>query len=175
MRTITTTAYLFNELSEEAKQKAINNLSDINVEHGWWDCTYEDAKEIGLKITSFDLYRNKGCSGKFIGDAHITANKIIENHGKECDTYITARDFQKDWDALVAKHSDGINISVVAEDKESEFDDEADDLEEEFLNSLLEDYANILQNEYDYLTSEEAIIETIEANEYEFDINGKLI
>ena len=32
----------------------------------------------------------------------------------------------------------------------------------------------LLRREYDYFTSEEAIIETIEANEYEFDENGNL-
>ena len=32
-----------------------------------------------------------------------------------------------------------------------------------------------LNNDYDYLTSEEAIMETIEANGYEFNENGKII
>jgi len=31
-----------------------------------------------------------------------------------------------------------------------------------------------LRNECDYLSSEEAIIETIEANEYTFEANGKM-
>jgi hypothetical protein len=39
----------------------------------------------------------------------------------------------------------------------------------------LEDYSIILQKECDYLSSEESIIETIEANDYEFDIDGNLI
>jgi len=33
----------------------------------------------------------------------------------------------------------------------------------------------MLQKEYEYQMSDEAIIETIEANEYEFTENGKLI
>ncbi len=41
-----------------------------------------------------------------------------------------------------------------------------------FLNSLIEDYSIILQKESEYLMSNEAIIETIEANEYEFKANG---
>jgi hypothetical protein len=47
-------------------------------------------------------------------------------------------------------------------------------MEGEFLKSLLEDYRIILSKEYDYLTSRESIIETIEANEYEFDENGNI-
>jgi hypothetical protein len=62
----------------------------------------------------------------------------------------------------------------VSEDNEQAFDDECDDLENEFKNNLLEEYANILQLECEYLQSEEAIKETIEANEYEFDEDGNL-
>jgi hypothetical protein len=32
-----------------------------------------------------------------------------------------------------------------------------------------------MQNEYDYLTSREAIVESIESNEYEFEEDGSLI
>ena len=46
--------------------------------------------------------------------------------------------------------------------------------EDDFLQSLCEDYRIILRNEYEYLTSEEAIIETIESNEYYFTEDGKL-
>ena len=57
----------------------------------------------------------------------------------------------------------------------SESEDKMIDLENEFLQSLLEDYSIMLQNESEYLQSAEAIRETIEANEYEFTEDGKLI
>jgi len=57
MRTIETTVYKFDELSDEAKQQSIENLYDLNVDYEWWDCTYEDAENIGLKISEFDLDR----------------------------------------------------------------------------------------------------------------------
>ena len=47
-------------------------------------------------------------------------------------------------------------------------------LEAEFLKSILEDYSIILQKEYEYLTSREAVEETIEANDYHFTENGNL-
>ena len=53
--------------------------------------------------------------------------------------------------------------------------EDLEDLNKEFLRSLCEDYRIILQKEYEYLTSEEAIIETIEVNEYEFTEEGELI
>ena len=49
------------------------------------------------------------------------------------------------------------------------------DVADDFKKDLQAEYASILQREYEYLTSEEAIRNTIEANEYEFDIDGKLI
>ena len=49
--------YEFNELSEEAKEKAIEKLWNINVDYEWWDCVYDDAENIGLKIKEFDLDR----------------------------------------------------------------------------------------------------------------------
>jgi hypothetical protein len=48
-------------------------------------------------------------------------------------------------------------------------------MESEFEESLIEDYSILLQKEYDYQTSEEAIIETIEANDYEFTEEGELV
>ena len=43
------------------------------------------------------------------------------------------------------------------------------------MNDLCSWLYKTLEAEYDYMTSEAAIIETIEANEYEFDENGKRI
>jgi len=39
---------------------------------------------------------------------------------------------------------------------------------------LCRDLYRSLEKEYDYLTSEGAILESLEANEYEFDINGNI-
>ena len=169
--TVETKIYKFNELSDEAKEKAIESLFDINVNYDWWDCTYEDASQIGIELTYFDLGRASYCTGN-INDIEETANLIILNHGDICTTYETARTYLNDRSMLVQKYSDGINIDRVHEDKKHEFDCECDDLDKEFRRSILEDYRIILQKEYEHLTSKESIIETIEANEYEFTING---
>ena len=62
-------------------------------------------------------------------------------------------------------------------DPEYEEYNESDDYKElceEFQRTICEDYLIILQMECEYLTSEEAVIETIEANEYEFTVDGDL-
>ncbi len=48
------------------------------------------------------------------------------------------------------------------------------ELEAAFLKSILEDYSTILQNECEYLMSDEAVTETIQANQYTFTESGKM-
>jgi hypothetical protein len=173
--TVTREIYTFEELSEKAKEKALQKLLNINLDHNWWNDEYEDAKNIGLKITAFGLDRNKHAEGKFICSATEVADKIMIEHGNECETYKTAFNFLNERDTLVRKFSDGISTDIVTKENEYKFDQEADELEEQFLEDILEDYANILQKQYEYLYSDEAIIETIEANEYEFTEDGEQI
>ena len=174
MKTKTYNVYTFDELTDEQKEKAIENLRNINVDYDWWDATYYDASEIGLQLESFDLDRNRHATGKFIDGVENVARLIIENYGATCETYKIAVAYQHDRDALVSKLSDGKNTYVVTEENEIEFDEQCDELDESFLKDLLEDYSINLQNEYKYRMSDESIIETIQANEYEFTENGKI-
>jgi len=167
MKTVTLNLYKFNELSESAKETAISELAYINTEIDWWESIYEDAKMIGLKITSFDLDRNRNAKGEFITSASEVIEEILGSHGENCETYKTALKYKKSF----------LGISVKYKDKgEDNWDEqsEIEDTEDEFLNDILEDYSIILQHECDYLTSKEQIIETIEANEYDFTEDGKL-
>jgi hypothetical protein len=170
MKTKTIEIYSFAELSEEAKEKAIQQFSDLNLYDDWWDCIYEDAEEIGLKITSFDIDRNLHAKGDLYYKCEKVAQKIIDNHGEECDTYKLAKSFMQDW----STQEEAFNNDPDNEDDDFEDSDDADDLYEEFERALLEEYAIILQKEYEYRFSDAAIIEGIEANEYEFTKEGKL-
>src|SRR3990167_1190316 len=161
MKTITVNLYSFNELSKEAKEKALQNLIDINVDYNWWESTYEDAANIGLKITSFGLDRDSHAKGEFSIYPTEAANKILSEHGENCETYKTAKNYLEE-------------IKVIDETTEDEGQEELTDIQEEFLKSLLEDYSIILQKEYEYLTSEKALIETIEANDYTFEADGTM-
>ena len=170
MRTVQTPVYKFEELSENAKKTAIEKLYDINVDHDWWDSVYDDANTIGCKIKGFDTDRGNHCDLK-CDDAHETARLIVENHGETCDTRKLADEYLKDHDKI---------IDEAERDEDGELSDEhavdklLDELNAEFQRALGEEYLSILRKEYEYLTSEEAIIETIEANEYEFTEDGKM-
>jgi len=170
MRIVETKVYSFSELSEDAKKKVLENLHDINVNYDWWDSTYEDAANIGLKIDSFDLERGRYCKGSLIWSAPEVAANIFRDHGDTCETFKTATNFMEQWQPVFNDYMDESSKGY----ESAENEDKLSELENEFLSSLLEDYRLILQNEYDYLASEEAIIESIEANNYEFTEEGKL-
>jgi len=152
MRTILTTVYKFDELTEAGKRKALENLYDINVDFDWWENTYTDAETIGCKITEFDLDRGSYCR-LTCPDAHETARLIVENHGETCETYKLAKEYLKDYN------------------EDGEYQGEHDAA---FERALGEEYLSILRQEYEYQTSEEAIKETIEANDYDFTNEGRI-
>lgn len=173
MKTIEIKLFKFDELSEEAKQTALEAMYYINFYDDWYESIYEDAELIGAKIEGFDIDRGSYCQLSLKWSASEVCNKIKEEHGETCDTYKLAETFLEDWSKLVAKYSDGIKLDEVTEDNEYDFDNEADDLEEEFRKSLSEEYLSMLRQEYKYRASKEAIIEVIEANDYDFTENGK--
>jgi len=174
MRTVTehTKVYPFEELSEDGQDKAIELLHDLNVSFEWWDLTYEDAANIGLKITEFDIDRGSFCHGDWTEDAEDVARLIIEQHGEACETHKDAKAFQEELDMLEKEYF--ANPDYDPEYKDFEDSDNYTSACLEFLRTVCEDYRIMLQKGYEYLTSEEKIIEAIKANEYEFTEDGKI-
>ena len=163
MRTESRTLYLFGELSDSAKQKAIDRHRYCNVEDAeWWDCIYEAAERIGLKLTSFDLGCGSYCEGHFTMAGVEVAHAIIAEHGPDCETYKDAENYLKEYADLPLEEG---------EDVPSDSDIEL--VEREFLAFLLEDYRIMLQHEYDYLTSDETAAESLECNGVEFLEDGR--
>ena len=170
--TATRALYKFNELTQEQKDQAVQKLYDLNVDHEWWDCTYEDANIVGLNITAFDIDRASYCE-LTMGDAESTVKLIGENHGEDCDTHKAAVAYQEERKRIKA----GGNLEGGTFDNQERIEELEEDLQEAsdiFGNNLSECYLTILRKGYEYLTSDEAIIETIEANDYEFDESGDL-
>lgn len=156
MKTKVINLYNYNEASNELKEKILSNYSDINTEHTWWDLVYEDTENIGLLITSFDLDRNNFCKGELLHDLKYTIESILDNHGKECETF---------------------KIALKYKELNENFDNENCDYEDfknDFCDELSNCYLQILKNEYDYKTSKEAIEDTLINDEYYFNESGKI-
>ena len=179
IETTTRELFSFDELSDTAKEKAVNNLWDINVNYDWWESVYDDAETVEIKIIEFDLDRNRHVAAN-IQNPINTAELILKNHGETCDTCKLAKSFLGEiapfqvWN----NRADESNFDVFRKhgvyDKYRANEEKIDELEIDFKNDICEEYSGILQREYDYLTSAESIIETTLANDYEFTKDGKL-
>lgn len=172
MKTKTIEIYEFDELSKSAQDKAIDNIRTINNDYEWWDSIYEDAETIGLCLTGFGLDRNRHTTGYFKDGAEGCAHLIIDNHGETCATTVSAKVYLLDRNRFI----ENARQWMPDEELEGEYNLTSllDDLNEEFLKSILEDYSMSLQREYEYLSSKENLLEVIACNAYTFNVNGQL-
>lgn len=165
MREVTIKLYKFDELSENAKIKVLSKFHDINTDHEWHDYILDDALSINLKITSFDI--DKGIiEGDFTDYIDGVIPAILSQHSKECDTYKLALEYKEKLDVIEARH----NVT----DDDDTYTEERHALADDMLPELLELYLSMLKREYEYLSSEAAIIEAIRLNDYEFLSDGRL-
>lgn len=161
MREQIVSLYQFDELSAGAKEKVLREFADINVDYDWWQSVYIDAEDVGVKITSFDIDRGD-IEIDFCESAEHTAHRIMGEHGDTCDTYKSAKNY------LMERH--GI---LTTAPKDKNIDQALTAVGNEFLCDIGEEYLAMLSKDYDYLTTEDAIAETIRANRYEFTEYGK--
>ena len=200
MRTETTTRtiYRFGELSDDAKQHAIEKLHNINTEYDWWDCTYDTIKTagacVGIDIENIyfsgfwsqgdgacveGAYRyRKGwraaLRAEFGGDTLPELERIgqwLQNVQREAFYSLRATMVHRD------RHYHEYSVSVDVTDTRHNYgrasQTHEDDLADALRSFMCWAY-RLLGREYDYLTSEEAIVEAIEVNACEFDEHGNL-
>lgn len=200
-RTIRTKVYKFDELSETAKEKAINwaRNENLNTDYDWWEFVYDDfselCKTIGIEVdlnkTYFNGFYHQGSGSAFTASIYvkdcliaikeekwkeyapledfkfdpITFNMLRLCHLCQCDIVPTNRESSVKIDFTSDIYYDSYpNMGAVMEQLESFFEDMARTLNHWLYKSL--------EKEYEYQTSDEALIETIEANEYEFTADG---
>lgn len=182
MRKMTVTVYSFAELSEKAKERALNAFRDINVEFNWYEDTFGTIRTagelLGLDIDGIYFDTDSYC----IFDAYYRyargAVKAVRNEfPRMTDLHEVARDLQ----ALQRRYFYSLRCNVASQRDTNSYqcfrfgeDYECDDL-----GDIIDDFAHwariLLRDEYDYFTSDEAVQEAIEANEYEFDEAGNLL
>ena len=188
--------YKFDELSESAKQKAIEDYRQEGFDYDWYDAVYEDAKQIG-KILGIEIdniyfsgFSNQGDGACFEGKyAYIkgSAKEIKDHAPQDEELHRIARELQKlqkkNFYSLSAtvkqsghySHEYCTEINVY--DNLNSYGDVTIETEKA-LSELLRDFMRWiykqLEQDWDYLSSDEQIIETIQANEWEFDENGEM-
>lgn len=176
--TVTRTILKFNELDPKSQAKVIDNLRDINVDYDWWESTYEDMTHILETLgfsnvdISFSGFSSQGDGASFTGRFSIPKTK------KEAKERLAK---VKEY-APKIKLFDFVDMRFTNEEKEAETMDierlgryvhsNSVTTDNSDLTNFVRDFSNYiykcLETENDYLTSDEAIKETIECNDYEF-------
>lgn len=187
--------YTFDELEEDVQQKVLERFAQYAYEDTSFEfeCMVGDAKEsASFKLTEVSDNPISG-DGSFISDAETTANTIIENHGEQCRTYIVAAVFLKEFKRLTAERDScqeqidtleankdqdewtaGDNESYRQNDQRlGELEEEIEELEQEFENDIAHEYGSMWSRQLEYLVSEEALKEMIDANDHEFLEDGR--
>jgi hypothetical protein len=191
MRTITTEtkAYIWEELSESAKDYARDKHRAHNLDYEWWDSTYDDAKTIaalfGLRIDNiyFSGFHSQGDGACFTGNYYYQkgalkavmgyAPKDAELHG----IVLRLQDIQRKafyglQSAIEQTRGNNMRIYVEHDTSRNITESEEDDITTEL--RLFADWIySLLESEYEYLQSNEVIDEYLSENEYTD--NGELI
>ena len=182
MREITVKAYRFAELSDNAQERALNTFRDINVEFNWYEDTFGTIRTagelLGLEIGKIHFDTDSYC----IFDADYeyvrgAAKAIQAEFPHATDLHDVARKLQD----LQKRHFYSLSCAVTKGRSMNYYRcfRFGEDYECEDLGDIIDDFAHwawiLLRGEYKYLTSDEAVKEMIEVNEYEFDEAGKLV
>ena len=195
--TVETKVYKLKELSDDAKQTALDKLRESCQDYEWWDYIFEDAKEIGklIGITIDDIYfsgfSSKGDGACFDGSYEYNKGSVqaVKQHAPQDEelhrivSELAAHQRKRLYQIRASvKHSGHYSHRFCTDfsvDFESYFGggDSYDSEVEADVIELLRDYMHWiykrLEAENDYMMSDEAIKETIDANEYEFTIDGE--
>lgn len=189
MKTIKIKTYKINELSEEAKQTAIQNCRDINViQDDEWDFPVTEKWEGDLLALGYNnpkiLYNGFGSQGD---GACFTADVDIKEWIKKHNKIVKAK--------FMPLLKEELNGSITITHHSRYYYSTSTDVEEEgfYLDSpkvqaLIDDLVTLIENEreelgnalyrelskaYDSAVSDEAVLETIECNEFDFLEDGR--
>lgn len=169
-KTIETTVYTFDELEEKAKEKARDWWRQGGLDfHDWHNATFEDAANIGLELKEFEIDSAsyvRNLTGSLTLSPREVAEKIKAEHGYMCQTHINACDYIHALERLKEPPAgDGEERGI--------YEQERQELDDNFLARLIRNYTELLQQELEYLDSNDHIDEVIRANEYTFTVDGK--
>jgi hypothetical protein len=188
VRTVETKVYKFDELNDNAKERAREWYRHGGFDYEWWDATYDDAKTC-LALAGFDVEKiyfsgfwSQGDGACFEGSwsaADTKPVKAMRAHApKDKELHRIAAAMR-----AIARKDKAASMSVrhrghYSHEGCTEFNVEARTafLEEAIIETSRDAMRWIyksLEREYEYLISDEQVDESIRANEYEFTEDGQ--
>lgn len=170
MKTIAQNIYTIKELPKDVQKKVIEKNRHINVEHEWYDFIFDnfiiEAKKYGFIVTSKDIhfsgFYSQGDGACFDGEIKTRFKNvrfdIRKNHfaGNYCHSTTRFIDFE----------------NLYPDKPLSKIDKKLKELQENY-KMLCDKLYKTLSDNYEHLTSDESILESLEANEYYFYNNGE--
>ena len=197
MRTVETKVYTFNELSDEAKQVALENFRDINTRFDDWsepiqEGFREKATQAGFEIEDIFFSGfwsqgdgamftysgfNEGMLKSFVEQLDLSdADKvIILSQADTCGKGIHRGHYYHEQSCDHYSTLDSTNPDwEYATDLIFQHDDAFDKYVIRTYKDLCRELYRDLEEYYEELTSDEAIQEAIEENGYEFTEDGKI-
>lgn len=197
MRTETMEIYKFEELDKNIQQKVIEKNYDINVNYyDWWDSTQEDFYRILDILGYYDIksyfsgFHSQGDGASFQANWNYNKNmmKLIKEYAPldyelqdiaKILTDLSRRNFYKLSAKIIQTgyycHEFTMYVDYVEKFNGTEPTQDSEDIFKECSRRLARWYYSQLNNDYDFLTSEDSIVDTIIANEYEFYADGEMI
>ena len=190
MRVETLEVYKFNELSEQAKQVAIEEVRNEYYEYNdfanWAvdDCALFEPKEKELielfgEDYNFPLIKNTRESIYFDTERNrfLDCEKAMQITNKKqfllwLGIDIEDEAFENIYFEIITPNYRNASTEIVFDDYDEMFEDRIETAVEKF-NSLIRDIIDRIEADIDYRFTDEAIIEDILANDYEFLSNGK--
>lgn len=199
MRTIEVQLYQYDELSDSAKQRAREWYLEDGLGYDWWDFCYEDfcrvAEILGIEISCrqgrgaeiyFTGFYCQGSGSSFVGTYRYVKGAVakIKQYAPQDEVLhriaqalqdVQRRHFYR-LEANVGSRRDYmISVEVYDRDDRYRYIGDAEDEVRDLLNDFNDWMFERLEDEYEYLTSDEVVEESIIANEYEFDEDGKWV
>lgn len=181
--------------------EVMERYRDINVNHDWWDCTYDYWKSrlermgVDVEDISFSGFWSQGDGASFTGRIQTAKylKRFMRIHGmrERYRAIYTLADHLDMWVTITrssSRYSHENTVTAEAQINDPHWiDEDTEDLREalvlelyneamlywrdfdkeveETLRGYMHTIYRDLEKEYDYLTSDEAVAEAIEANE----------
>lgn len=188
--------YDYDELSDAAKEKALEELAYTNVEHDWYEDdhypTYEIMRKCGIATNGspyFDLDRDNYLYFDTHGHGSKGGSRIyVESQPKLVSALLKSKVISKEIAeaidegdltvSIATNHyggGSGKNVCNVESNSDRGYDlmkDVDEDAITDWLSDMLDDLRRELRDDYEYLTGREAIEETIRANDIRFYADG---
>lgn len=173
MREATIKVFKYQELTGAAKDRARERLTEWNLDSDFWDGCFEglkeDLKEIGIeagKKIYFDTDRSRHA---YCPDAHIVDEKVFLRAALKAGVKISKASLREALeDGMMLDDTGGRHPDMRVNINYDRHEGLTDYLQEFFYKFL-----KCVDAEYDYRCSEESLVEMAEANDYEWDEQGR--